>query len=175
VRVFQYRDKGGTRRAIYEAARGLAPLLRSAGATFLVNDHADIAAAVGADGVHLGQGDLPIDRARKLLGPELTIGISTHNLAQAVAAEQGGADYIGFGPLFATQTKDAGPVQGLDGLAAVRAAVALPIIAIGGITGENAAAVRVAGADGIAVIGAVLRSPDIAASCRAVQESFTGR
>lgn len=175
VRVFQYRDKTGSRRAVYEVARGLASLLQPARARFLLNDHADIALAAGADGVHLGQDDLPLEQARRLLGPERTIGISTHSVAQAVAAERGGADYIGFGPLFPTQTKDAGPLQGLAGLAAVRSAVSLPIIAIGGITGENAASVRAGGADGVAVIGAVLRSADITAACRGLQRSFTGQ
>ena len=174
MRVFQYRDKTGTRRSVYEASRELASLLRSAGALFLVNDHADIALAVGADGVHLGQDDLPLQQARKLLGPERTIGISTHSVTQAIAAQQGGADYIGFGPLFETQTKDAGTVQGLAGLAAARSAVSLPIIGIGGITSSTVREVRAHGADGIAVIGAVLRSRNITDACRALLELFAG-
>jgi thiamine-phosphate pyrophosphorylase len=174
VRTFQYRDKGGTRRAVYEAARVLALLLRDAGALFLVNDHADIARAVDADGVHLGQDDLPLDQARLFLGPDRIIGISTHSVAQAVAAEQGGADYIGFGPLFETRTKDAGPTQGIERLAAVRTSVTLPIIAIGGIGTGNVRDARIHGADGIAVITAVLQAPDIAKACRSLQEQFTG-
>jgi thiamine-phosphate pyrophosphorylase len=170
--MFQYRDKRGSRRSIFDAARDLSALLRPAGALFLVNDHADIALAAEADGVHLGQDDLPLDRARALLGPGRIIGISTHSVAEAVAAEQGGADYIGFGPLFRTRTKDAGAEQGLGGLDEVRVAVKLPVIAIGGITGETAPEVMRAGADGIAVITAILQAPDIRTACRFLLEGI---
>ncbi len=120
VTFFQYRNKNGTRREIYEAALRLTPVLRASGALFILNDHADIAAAVGADGVHLGQDDLPIAVARRILGPEALIGISTHNLDQARAAQSAGADYIGFGPVYRTATKDAGAVQGLENLTRFR-------------------------------------------------------
>ncbi|MGE5751356.1 MAG: thiamine phosphate synthase, partial [Nitrospirota bacterium] len=106
VRFFQYRNKRGTRREIYEISLQLIPLAREAGALFIVNDHADIALAVDADGVHLGQDDLPIEHARNLLGSGKLIGISTHSPDQAKAAKAGGADYIGFGPVFRTSTKD---------------------------------------------------------------------
>jgi len=168
VRFFQYRDKQGTRRQVHAAAERLALFLRAADALFLVNDHADIAAAVDADGVHLGQDDLPLGNARKLLGPDRFIGISTHSVEQAMTAEQDGADYIGFGPLYGTATKDAGPVQGLERLSAVRAAVQLPVIAIGGIDAARAAAAVQAGADGIAVISAVLGEDDIGAAARSI-------
>jgi len=168
VRFFQYRDKQGTRRQVHAAAERLALLLRAADALFLVNDHADIAAAVNADGVHLGQDDLPLGHARTLLGPDRLIGISTHSVEQATAAEQDGADYIGFGPLYGTATKDAGPVQGLERLRAVRAAVQLPVIAIGGIDAARAAAAVQAGADGVAVISAVLGEDDIGAAARSI-------
>ncbi len=166
VRLFQYRSKQGSRRSVLQAAQELAALCRAAGALFIVNDHADIALASGADGVHLGQDDLQLDQARRLLGGPMLIGISTHSVAQAVAAEAGGADYIGFGPLFPTRTKDAGPEQGLERLAAVRSAVTLPVIAIGGIGPQNARDALRHGADGVAVISAVLDSADIAAACR---------
>ncbi len=161
IRLFQYRDKEGSRRRVYENASRLAEKLRSSGAVFIVNDHADIALATGADGVHLGQDDLPLAEARSLLGPDRVIGISTHSAEQAIRAESDGADYIGFGPLFATSTKDAGPMQGLERLRNVRRAVSLPILAIGGIDESNARSAIEAGADGIAVIGAVLRAPHI--------------
>jgi thiamine-phosphate pyrophosphorylase len=129
-----------------------------------VNDHADIAAAAGADGVHLGQDDLPLEFARKLLGPDKLIGISTHSLEQGEASQAGGADYIGFGPVFPTATKDAGPVQGIDDLRHIRRKIRVPILAVGGITRKNAGEVIGAGADGVAVITAVLSAPDITAA-----------
>lgn len=110
VTFVQYRDKGRTRRGIYEEALRLRELTLRSGATLIVNDHADIALAVGADGVHLGQDDLPLKEARRIMGSRI-VGISTHSLEEAVAAEAGGADYIGFGPVFQTVTKDAGPAQ----------------------------------------------------------------
>jgi thiamine-phosphate pyrophosphorylase len=160
VKFFQYRNKRGTRREIYETSSLLAPLAREAGALFIVNDHADIALAVDADGVHLGQDDLPIQHARNLLGSGKLIGISTHSPDQAKVAEAGGADYIGFGPLFPTSTKDAGPVQGIKKLSAIKRIVSLPVIAIGGITLANVGEAIRGGADGVAVISSVLSAPD---------------
>lgn len=164
VRLFQYRNKRGPRKEIYETSLRLARLIRSAGAVFIVNDHADIAAAAGADGVHLGQDDLPLEFARTLLGPDKLIGISTHSLEQAEAAQAGGADYIGFGPVFPTATKDAGPVQGIDKIRHIRGRIKVPILAIGGITRRNIGDVIRAGADGVAVITGVLSAPDITAA-----------
>jgi thiamine-phosphate pyrophosphorylase len=161
VKFFQYRSKSDTRKHIYETALRLASMARCAGALFIVNDHADIAVAVDADGVHLGQDDLPIASARKLLGKKKVVGVSTHSVEQAMAAEAAGADYIGFGPLFATQTKDAGAVQGLGALALLRKSVAIPIIAIGGIKQTNIRETMHAGANGVAVISAVLSAADI--------------
>lgn len=160
VRFFQYRNKRGTRREIYEASLQLVPLAREAGALIIVNDHADIALAVDADGVHLGQDDLPIKHARNLLGSGKLIGISTHSLDQAIVAEAGGADYIGFGPVFRTSTKDAGPVQGIETISVIKRMVSLPVIAIGGITLANVGEAVCAGADGVAVISSVLSAPD---------------
>ena len=161
VMCFQYRSKSGHRKSVYETSARLAAVASAAGAAFIVNDHADIALAVDADGVHLGQDDLPIAAARKLLGPGKVIGISTHSLQQAREAEQQGADYIGFGPMYPTTTKDAGAIQGLEALRAVRKAIHLPIIAIGGISHSTVTEVIRAGADGVAVISAVLSAPDI--------------
>ena len=136
------------------------------GCILIINDHGDIAKAVNADGVHLGQDDLPVADARKLLGKEYLIGISTHSREQAIAAAAGGADYIGFGPIFPTKTKDAGQVQGTDELKRVCAAVDIPVLAIGGITLQNAAAVMNAGAAGIAVISAVLAAQNVSAAAK---------
>lgn len=161
VKFFQYRNKNGTRKGIYETSLLLARIARNTEARFMVNDHADIAAAVDADGVHLGQDDLPIEFARKLLGRDKVIGISTHSLEQARAAEAAGADYIGFGPIFRTSTKDAGPTQGTRNLASIKHSVAIPVMAIGGINQANVQYVAQAGADGAAVISVVLAAPDI--------------
>lgn len=158
---FQYRCKNGSRRTIYDTAVRLARIARESGALFIVNDHADIALAVGADGVHLGQEDLPLEFARKLLGPDKVIGISTHDLEQAARAERAGADYIGFGPVFETTTKAAGQSRGVVNLSAVCASVTVPVIAIGGIQVANVQDVLRSGAEGVAVISAIAAAPDI--------------
>ena len=160
VRLIQYRNKGGSRNEIYKASCELACLVRKARGIFIVNDHADIAKAVDADGVHVGQDDLPIEYGRKIIGKDKLIGVSTHTLEQARTAEAAGADYIGFGPLFPTSTKDAGPPRGTEKLRMVRKAIKLPVLAIGGITLDTLAEAMGAGADGVAVISAVLSVPD---------------
>jgi thiamine-phosphate pyrophosphorylase len=117
---------------------------------FVVNDYADIALAVGADGLHVGQDDLPLECAKKIMGDKI-VGLSTHSLEQALEAERLGADYIGFGPIFHTSTKDAGVPRGAEAVREIKAAVSIPVIAIGGITAGNAAGVFAAGCDGVAV------------------------
>jgi len=174
VRLFQLRMKTSETRQIYEMAAVLCPLVQKGGGTFIVNDRVDVAKAIGANGVHLGQEDLPLVDARAILGPGKLIGISTHNLRQALEAESGGADYIGYGPVFPTATKEnPDPVVGVDGLREVRARVRIPIVAIGGITATNAGDVRAAGADCVAVVSAVLAATDpqaaIAELLRAIQ------
>jgi thiamine-phosphate pyrophosphorylase len=161
VTFIQYRSKNESRKKIYETALQLARTTHQAGAGFIVNDHADIAAAVDADGVHLGQDDLPIRDARKLLGDRKIIGISTHSIEQAKAAEAAGADYVGFGPIFPTATKDAGVVQGVLHLSMITKSVSIPVIAIGGINHANIQDVMRTGAAGAAVISAVLSASDI--------------
>lgn len=161
VRLFQLRMKTWETRKLYEMAATLCPLVQKGGGIFIVNDRVDVAKAIGADGVHLGQEDLPLADARVILGPGRLIGISTHNPAQAVEAEAGGADYIGFGPIFPTATKEnPDPVVGVDGLRQMRARVRIPVVAIGGITAKNVGDVRAAGADCCAVVSAVLAAPD---------------
>ena len=161
VRLFQLRVKTPETRTLYEMATSLCPLVREGGGTLIVNDRCDVAAAVGADGVHLGQEDLPLADARGELGPGKLIGISTHNLAQAIEAEADGADYIGFGPIFPTTTKEnPDPVVGVAGLREVRARVRIPIVAIGGINAGNIRQVIAAGADCVAVVSAILAAPD---------------
>jgi thiamine-phosphate pyrophosphorylase len=175
VRCFQLRMKTAETGRLYETATVLCPLVRAGGGTFIVNDRCDVAAAVGADGVHLGQDDLSLAEARAILGSGKLIGISTHNLAQAVEAQAGGADYIGYGPVFPTATKEnPDPVVGVAGVREVRAKVRIPIVAIGGITAKNAADVRAAGADGIAVVSAVLAASDPQAAMAELLKAIGG-
>ncbi len=169
ARLLQLRWKAANPRELLAAALAVRPLARAAGALFLVNDRPDIAHAAEADGVHLGQDDLPVAAARRVLGAQRLLGVSTHDLEQARAAEAAGADYIGVGPVYATTTKsDALAPRGLALVTAVRAAVRCPLVAIGGITPETAPAVRAAGADAVAMVGALVRAPDPAAAVREV-------
>ena len=161
VRCIQYREKDKSRRDIYREASILRKLTTEFGAIFVVNDYADIALAVNADGVHLGQDDLPLKEARKILGKEKIIGISTHSIEQAIEAEQGGASYIGFGPIFHTKTKDAGEPKGIEMLKEVKRHIKIPVIAIGGINIENLRSVIDSGADAVAVSSAIIQG-DIA-------------
>lgn len=152
----QYRDKNKSRREVYEEAVRLRGITKEFNAVFLVNDHADIAIAVNADGVHLGQDDLPLKESRKIMGREKIIGISTHTVEQAIEAEKDGADYIGFGPVFHTTTKDAGSPKGIDMLHEIKNQVHIPVVAIGGINLENMRSVLESGADAVAVASAIL-------------------
>ena len=172
----QLRAKGSGGAAIRAAAARLLPLCRAVGVRLCVNDRLDVALAVGADVVHLGQEDLPLAAAQSLLrgrAGRIEVGVSTHSLRQAQAAEAGGADYIGFGPVFGTTSK-AGPepTVGLGALRAVCDAVRIPVVAIGGITPMSAFRVAEAGAAAAAVIGAVDAAADPTAAGRAIAESF---
>jgi thiamine-phosphate pyrophosphorylase len=173
----QLRAKGADAAAMHAAALRLRDICRAARVPFCVNDRLDVALAVDADGVHLGQDDLPLAdalRVRALAKAErLVIGFSTHNRAQALAAAEAGADYIGFGPVFSTSSKaNPDPVVGLEALAEVCRLVSVPVVAIGGIGLAAVAAVARAGASAAAVIGAVNAAPDPAAAGRAVGEAF---
>lgn len=153
----QYRDKEKSRREIYEEAIRLRKLTKDFNAVLIVNDYADIALAVDADGVHLGQDDLPVREAREIMWRDKIIGISTHSLEQAIDAEKEGADYIGFGPVFHTVTKDAGRPKGTDMLQEIKRHVQIPVIAIGGINLENIKLVLDTGVDAVAVASAILK------------------
>ncbi|MGH7230570.1 MAG: thiamine phosphate synthase [Nitrospiraceae bacterium] len=167
ARLFQYRDKAATARDAYRCAAELRRAAADAGALFLVNDRCDLALAVDADGVHLGQDDVPLPLARAIMGPDKVIGISTHTPAHVTDATDQGADYLGFGPVFPTGTKpDHESVVGMEGLAGIRQLTPLPVFAIGGVTLETAGAVMAAGADGVAVISAVWSSSDIPGTVR---------
>jgi thiamine-phosphate pyrophosphorylase len=168
ARVLQIRIKPGSAAEILRVARMARPICTDAGAMLVVNDRVDLALAAGADGVHLGQRDLPIAEARRL-APRLVIGVSTHDVGQVERAVAAGADYLGFGPIFATRTKEnPDPVQGIAGLrAAVAAARGTPIVAIGGIEPASAREVYAAGASAICAIRAVNHAADVGAAARA--------
>jgi thiamine-phosphate pyrophosphorylase len=175
ARLLQLRLKDVASGDLLVAARAVRSLTTRAGALLLVNDRPDVARAAGADGVHLGQDDVPVAVARTVLGPGALVGVSTHDVEQARSAAAAGADYLGVGPVFATASKrDALAPQGLDLVRAVRAAVSLPLVAIGGVTPDTAAAVRAAGADAVAMIGALVRSPDVAAAVRSALARLGG-
>jgi thiamine-phosphate pyrophosphorylase len=172
VTFIQYREKEKARREIYEEALRLRELTRSFGATLIINDHADIALAVDADGVHLGQDDLPLREARQIMHNRI-VGISTHTLAQAREAEAGGADYIGFGPIFHTTTKDAGAPMGVDSIRLIKQKISVPLVAIGGIYPGDVAPVFGAGADAIAVATAICKG-DITENARQFLSALNG-
>lgn len=157
VRLLQYRDKQGSSEVVLRNAQAIARCFRGSGCTLVLNDHAELVASAGWDGVHLGQDDARPEDARALVGEHRVIGLSTHTPAQAVAADRRDAvDYVAIGPVFATTSKrDPAAVVGLDGLREVRAHVLKPLVAIGGISRETLTDVLRAGADSAAVIGAL--------------------
>jgi thiamine-phosphate pyrophosphorylase len=167
VRLIQYRAKRASARDLYEICCQLAGQVRRAEGIFIVNDRADIARAVEADGVHLGQEDLPVELARRVLAPGKWVGYSTHDLAQVREADRSSADYIAFGPIFPTPSKEKpDPLVGLEGLRQARQATRKPLVAIGGITVEKVSDVLEAGADSVAVIADLLGAPDIGKRAR---------
>ena len=173
VNIVQYREKSGDTGALYKEALRLAEICRGTTTKFIVNDRIDIALAVDADGVHLGQSDMPYDIARRILGPDKIIGITVHSVDEAVKAEREGADYLGVSPIFSTSTKkDAGIPAGLTLISEIRKKSSLPLIAIGGIDLSNAPDVIAAGADMVCAISAVITKPDVAAEIRRFQSLF---
>jgi len=166
--LFQYRNKTASMKEAYMEALALRRAAAKAGVLFIVNDRCDLALAVDADGVHLGQGDLPLDMAKKVMGPDKLIGISTHNPYQVREATAGKPDYLGFGPIFKPGSKQGhDPVVGLEGLRAMRALTSLPVFAIGGIQIDQVGEVMRAGANGVAIISAILKAPDISLAVKA--------
>jgi thiamine-phosphate pyrophosphorylase len=178
--MIQLRDKVAGPRQLLREAHQIAQLCRERGVCFIVNDRLDLALAADADGVHLGQDDLPPRNARALLGTSKFLGVSTHSLEQALRAAEQGADYLGIGPVFATVTKATGyePV-GCDTIRQLRARIDIPIVAIGGIRLSNVGAVIQSGATGVAVISAIGDTDDITATTRAfvtaIQQAEQGR
>lgn len=168
VTLVQYRAKTASSAEMYAEALQLKALCDSFNVPLIINDRLDIAMAVGAAGVHLGQDDLPCAAARKILGEDYIIGVSAHNPAEVKAALQSGADYLGCGAVFGTATKADVKKLGTDGLAAICKAKGLPVVGIGGVTADNYREVRVAGADGAAIVSGILAQPDIRTTVRAI-------
>ena len=159
AKIIQLREKTASSAEFYEAAQAVMLFARKRNVKIIINDRVDIALAVGADGVHLGQNDLPPDQARKILGEKAIIGFSTHNIEQALEAVRLPINYLAIGPIFATNTKEnPDTIVGIEGLSKVREAIGdFPLVAIGGINFENARDILANGADSIAVISAILK------------------
>jgi len=173
VKIIQYRNKAADTRTLYREAVLLKKICSGSGSRLIINDRIDIALAVDAAGVHIGQEDMPYHEARRLLGRDRIIGVSVHDTGEAVQAEQWGADYLGVGPVFATATKpDAGEPCGLRMLEAIRHACRIPIVAIGGIDLSNLGEVREAGADMVCAISAVVTKQDVLAEIKKFQRGF---
>jgi thiamine-phosphate pyrophosphorylase len=178
--TIQFRDKKKTTRDLLDTAAALACLCRARGVPLIVNDRVDVVLAVGADGVHLGGRDIPVAVARKLLGPDRIVGGTAASLCEALAAQSEGADYVGFGHIYATGSKDKpGAPKGPGAVREVSAALSIPVVAIGGIGRGNYLPVLQAGAWGIAVIASVCASPDPEAAARefkiGIDSFFAGR
>ncbi len=176
AKVLQLRLKDQAAREFLTIAREVRTICQRCGCVLIINDRADIALAVDADGVHVGQEDLPLAAARQVLGPDKIIGVSTHDLAQATAAEREGADYIGFGPLFGTQTKATGyTARGLDQLQTIRAQVHVPIVAIGGMSAQRAPAAFNAGANAVAMISDIVLAEQVTRKVQTTLKELGGR
>lgn len=170
VTVVQLREKDASTRDFLELAVGLKAVTGRSGVPLIINDRVDIALACRADGVHLGQDDMNCRVAREIVGSRRIIGVSVSSVEEAVEAEANGADYLGVSPIFDTPTKtDTPPATGLDGLSGIRRAVRLPLVAIGGINLANAAAVIRHGADGIAVVSAIMANPEPRSAARTLK------
>jgi thiamine-phosphate diphosphorylase len=170
--MIQWRDKRRDKGDQLADTRSIRALCRVHGALFIANDHIDLAIAVDADGVHLGQHDLPLDVARPIAGASMIIGVSTNNVVEARAAEAGGADYVAVGAIFATASKDVTRPASIERLREIKSAVRVPVVAIGGINASNIARVVDAGVDAAAVISAVCGAEDVRAAAAELAAAF---
>lgn len=180
VSCVQLREKECSSREFITLALQIQEVLAPRQVPLIINDRLDVALAVQADGVHLGQQDIPLDRAREIVGNRLLIGISAESLEDALDAENGGADYLGVSPIYSTPTKtDTAAPLGLEGLRRIRQAVSLPLVGIGGVNRDNAGAVIRSGADGVAVVSAIVAAPDPELAARElfreIQEARAGK
>ena len=162
----QLREKELDRAAFLEEARTLAALCRRYGVPLIINDNVEVALSAGADGVHVGQDDLTVEQVRRLAGDRLIVGVSAHTVEQALAAQAGGADYLGVGAVFATATKSDAHVLPRETLAEICRAVDIPVVAIGGISADNLLQLAGTGVDGVALVSAIFSAPDIEGQCR---------
>ncbi|SHM19101.1 thiamine-phosphate diphosphorylase [Caldanaerovirga acetigignens] len=169
ITVLQLREKDITSREFYHLALQLRELTKAYRIPFIINDRVDIALAVDADGVHVGQEDLPADVVRKIIGKEKILGVSAKTIEEAIKAENDGADYLGVGAIFPSPTKPSSEAIGLEGLKRIKSNVKIPVVAIGGITKDNAGEVIEAGADGISCISSIF-SGDITENVRALKK-----
>ena len=168
VTVLQLREKTATTRDFYQLALRIKPIARQYNVPLLINDRLDIALAVDADGVHVGQEDLPVAVVRRLIGPDKILGATAATVAAAQTAEREGADYIGSGAMFPTLTKPGKQVLPLNVLAQIKQAVQVPVVAIGGITADNLLTLKITGVDGLAVVSAIMDSADPAAATQEI-------
>jgi thiamine-phosphate pyrophosphorylase len=175
VTCVQLREKDCSTLEFIEQALSIKDYLSARGIPLIINDRLDVAQAVKADGIHLGQTDMPLDMARVIVGDSMIIGISAESLEDAIKAEKGGADYLGVSPIYATPTKtDTAPPLGLEGLRQIRAAVEIPLVGIGGLNRENAVEVIRNGADGVAVVSAIVAAEDPEAAAGELNQLITG-
>jgi thiamine-phosphate pyrophosphorylase len=173
--VVQLREKDCSTGDFIDQALSIKNFLSAQGVPLIINDRMDVAQAVKADGVHLGQTDMPLEMAKRILGDSMIIGISAESLEDAIEAEKGGADYLGLSPIYATPTKtDTAPPLGLEGLREIRKAVRLPLVGIGGLNRDNAAEVVRSGADGIAVVSAIVAADDPEVAARELKDVIDG-
>ena len=172
--VVQLREKDCSTREFVQHALAIKDFLRTRRIPLIINDRLDVAQAVRADGVHLGQTDMPLEMAKEILGDSMIIGISAESLEDAIAAERGGADYLGVSPIYATPTKtDTAPPLGLAGLREIRKGVKLPLVGIGGLNRQNCAEVIRSGADGVAVVSAIVAADDPEVAARVLKKIIT--
>lgn len=173
VTLVQLREKALSSRAFYETAKGVRAITARHGVPLIINDRLDIALACGADGVHVGQDDLPAAVVRRLIGPDRILGVSAGSLAQALAARDAGADYLGVGAMYATGTKTDAALVTMAALRRIREAVSLPIVVIGGLNRDTAPLFHGTGVNGLAVVSAIVAQPDIQAAAREIKALFT--
>jgi thiamine-phosphate pyrophosphorylase len=174
--LIQLREKDISSRGFYDLAMQMKKLVNSYNVPLIINDRLDIALAVGADGLHIGQDDLPLGIARKILGPDKIIGYSVSNLEEALYGEKNGADYLGAGPAYATGSKaDAGAPIGLDNIKMIKESVSIPVVAIGGVSIANLIEVRDSGVDGVSVISAILGSQNITEAAKSITDLWKAK
>ena len=172
--VVQLREKIALSREFYQTALRVREVTTNLGVPLIINDRADIALAVDADGVHIGQDDLPYEAARRIVGQNKIVGVSANNLTEAITAADIGVDYIGVGAMFATGTKSDANLISIDELRRIRRAIKIPMVAIGGINKNNVSLLKDEGIDGIAVVSAIIAEQDTAGAARELKSLFQG-